>query len=138
MSWKENLKDLGAGDITILSEDGATITFVIVDAPILYETEYKGNPQKKVCWPVWYEDGFTLLLLGARATRRLMQYEKKSDTKAFTVTRKGIEGDTNAVYKVTVSDDDKLAAALFAAAKAEYKPEMLTEAKAAVEEMITR
>lgn len=138
MNWKESLKDLGGGDITFLSGDGAMIEFVVVADPIIFDTMYQKVEQQKVGWPVMTADGFTLLIVGKRVARKMIPMEKFAKTNAFSLVRHGAEGDTNATYRLTKLENAEPALTLFAKAKAEYNKDLLTEAIQAAKECMDK
>lgn len=138
MSWKDSLKDIGGGDITFLSSDGAFIEFVVVDEPIIFNCTYQKQEQQKVGWPVMTADGFTLLIVGKRVARKMIPFEKFSKTKAFSLIRHGAEGDVNATYKLTVLENAEPAKSLFAAAKTDYNKQQLVDAVAAAKECMDK
>ena len=138
MNWKESLADLGGGDLTFLSGDGAMIEFVVVDEPIIFNTTYQKQEQQKVGWPVMTADGFTLLIVGKRVARKMIGLEKYAKTKAFSLIRHGIEGDTNATYKLTVLENAEPANTLFAMAKKDYNKQLLVDAVAAAKDCMDK
>lgn len=128
MSWKENMKEFGGGNLTFLSSDGETLCFVVVADPVLLQGKYKGKPQDRIGCPVVTDEGFMLFVCGKRVARKLSKFENRFKDSAFIVTRHGEEGDVNCTYPVAILDNPEQTKLLFTIAKKDYKPDLLTEA----------
>lgn len=137
MSWKEKMKEWGAGDFTFLSSDGECIMFVVVDDPVLLTGKFKGVKQERIGCPVVTDEGFTLFVTGKRVGRKLSKFESRFKDCAFMVTRHGGEGDIHSVYSVSILDNVEKTKQLFAIAKKEYSPALLKEAIADVQEVMS-
>ncbi|MBA7474031.1 hypothetical protein ES707_09378 [subsurface metagenome] len=137
MTWREKMKEWGAGDFTFLSSDGECIIFVVVDDPILLKGKYKGSEQERIGCPVVTDEGFSLFVTGKRVGRKLSKFESRFKDSAFMITRHGIEGDIHATYEVGIFDNPEKTTQLFAIAKKEYKPAMLKEAIEDVKEVMS-
>lgn len=138
MSWKEQMKEFGGGDLAFLSEDGEVIRFIVVGDPVLLEGEYKGTPSRKVGCPVVTDDGFLLFVAGMRLARKIGKHEKVFGSAVFMAVRHGEQGDSNASYELKILDDNELAARLFELKKAEFKPAMIAEAVDAAKEVMKK
>lgn len=137
MGWRDKMKEWGAGDFSFLSSDGECIIFVVVDEPVLLTSKFKGKEQKRIGCPVVTDEGFTLFVTGKRVGRKLSKFEDRFKTAAFMVTRHGVEGDIHATYDIGVLDNPEKTTQLFAIAKKEYKPALLKDAIADVQELMS-
>ena len=137
MSWKEKMKEYGGADLAFLSEDGEVLQFIVVGEPVLLEGKYKGKPSKKIGCPVVTFDGFVLFVAGLRLARRLSKYEKNFSTDSFLVIRHGIQDDKDTSYELKVSDVKEHTKKLFEIAKRDFKPDMITEAIQAAQEVMS-
>lgn len=126
--WRDTMKELGGGDISFLSEDGEYIEFVVVGEPAVLAGKFKGVEQVRVGVPAITSDGFTLLIIGKRAARRLSKYEDDFQLAYFRITRHGGRGDTNAVYDVVRIYDEAVYDSLSALVPVSDLPELLAEA----------
>ena len=132
MKWKETMAEWGGADMTFLSEDMETMTFVVVADPVLYEGNYKGNTTRRVLAPVVTTEGFTILVLGMRVARRLAKYEEKFDDVAFELTRHGEARNTQTTYSLVLCTDATLITALQESVVNEFEPAELEEHIASV------
>jgi hypothetical protein len=130
MSWKERMKEYGGGNFTFLSVDGDTITFIVVGDPVMFETQYKKQAQKRIGCPVITEEGYQLFVTGKRVARKLSKFEAVFDSHAIMVIRRGNEGDVNTRYDVRVLPESETYAKLVAIRDADFKPEMISESVA--------
>ena len=105
MSWKEKMKEWGGGDLAFLSEDGETITFIVVGEPLLLEGKFKGKPSEKIGCPCVSADGFTLFVMGKRLARKLSKHEDRFSEVAFIAIRHGEANDIQASYEIKVVED---------------------------------
>lgn len=136
MSWSEKVKEFGGCDVAFLTEDGEVITFVILGDPELFKGKYKGQETKRVAFPIATSDGVTILIVGMRTARRLAKYEKHHHDTAYEIIRHGVQGDQDATYDVTPISDAQITSELFEIKAREFKPELLPEMLANVQEMI--
>lgn len=136
MTWKDKIEEFGGSDATFLTEDGETITFVIVGEPVLFISKYKGQENNRIGFPIVSEEGFSILVIGKRVVRRLGKHEKDFETTAFEVTRNGEANSQDTTYAVRACPDPELTARLFELKAAEYDPAELPEAMKAVEEIL--
>ncbi len=130
MTWKEQMKEWGGGEVSFLSEDGEIITFIVVGPPQLIKGKFRGKETVRIGCPVWTEDGFSLLIVGKRVARRLSKYEDKFKTQAFDLIRHGESDDTGTKYELKRCSDTELEKSLFEALKKGVKD---IDIKAAVE-----
>jgi len=128
MSWKEKMKEFGGADLAFLSEDGECLKFVVVGEPVLLEGKYKGQPSEKIGCPVVTAEGFQLLVAGKRLARRIAKHEAEFNKVAFIAIRHGEQDDPSTTYELKVQDEAELVKRLFAVAKKEFKPDMISEA----------
>ncbi len=105
MSWKEKMKEWGPASLQFLSTDGASITFIVVGDPMLLKGKYKGKEQDRIGFPMVTEEGFFLFIGGKRIARKLASLEDKFSDHVITITRHGVEGDTDAKYDVVAVKD---------------------------------
>lgn len=136
MTWKDKVKEFGAGNVTFLSSDGATIVFVVAAEPVLLTGVYKGKPQERIGCPVVTDEGFFLFVTGKRTFRKIAQFEDKFATHALLVTRHGAEGDMDSKYEVTLVDDIAKIQTLDKIRAKEFTPELLTQAIVDAEEIM--
>lgn len=129
-TWASRMKEFGGGNFTFLSEDGETITFIVVGLPELLKGTYKNKEQERIGFPLVTEDGYVLLVGGKRLARRLTKHEKDFATKAFMVRRDGAANDTNAKYPVKVIDEEETFKRLQAIAAEEFEPSMIPDSVA--------
>lgn len=134
MSWKDKVKEFGGGDLVFLSEDGETITFIVVGEPILIKGKFKGNPTEKVGCPVVTEDGFQLFVVGKRLFRRIAKREDGFNKDAYTAIRHGMKDDSLTSYELRVVEDKAVADELRKIKAKEFKASMIPEAVKAAEE----
>lgn len=137
MGWRKKMDEWGTGDFTFLSTDGECIIFVVVDEPVLLTGKYKGKEQERIGCPIVTDEGFKLFVTGKRVARKLSKFEDRFKDTAFIITREGIEGDINAKYPIAVLDSPEKTEQLFAIAKKEYKPALLTQALKDVQEVMS-
>lgn len=137
MSWKEAVKEFGGGDLAFLSVDGETLKFIVVGEPVLLQGKYKGRPSEKIGAPVITEDGFQLFIIGKRLFRKLAKFEQAFETHAFIATRHGEQGDIESTYDVKLLDDTELLNELLAKKAADFQPEMIDEAIAAAQSVMS-
>lgn len=138
MSWKEQMKEFGGGDLAFLSEDGETLKFIVIEEPVLLEGLYKGTASRKVGCPVITDDGFMLFVVGMRLARKIAKHEDEFDKSVFMAVRHGIENDANATYELKVLDEPELLGRLVDIRENDYKPDMLTEAIKAAKEVMAK
>lgn len=137
MSWKDKMKEWGAGDFTFLSSDGECIMFVVVDEPVLLTGKFKGKEQVRIGCPVVTDEGFVLFVTGKRVARKLSKFESNFKDAAFMVTRHGSEGDIHSTYNVDMVAESQKTAQLFTIAKKDYKPALLKQAIEDVQEVMS-
>jgi len=136
MTWKEKMKEFGGGDFTFISEDGETLTFIIVGDPVLLQAKFKGNENERVGCPVMTDDGYQLFVTGKRLARKLSKFESKFKTNALMVTRHGEAGDINATYTVTVILEVETFNRLKALVKKDMTKIMIADSIEAVKEVL--
>lgn len=136
MTWAEKMKEFGGGNFTFLSEDGETITFIVVGDPVLLKSTYKKQENERIGCPVVTDEGYMLFITGKRVARKLAKHEKAFNTNAIMVTRHGEAGDTNATYKVVELPEVETFKALMKIKKADFKPEMIAESVEAVADVL--
>lgn len=136
MTWKEKMAEFGGLQATFLTEDGETITFIVVGEPDLVVGKYKKKETKRITCPIITLEGFSIFVLGMRLARRIAKYEDIFDKAAFTVTRNGEKGDQNAQYDFGVCPDPDLTQRLFAFRQDEFKEDEVAPALAEVTEML--
>ncbi|MBA7673469.1 hypothetical protein ES703_81667 [subsurface metagenome] len=137
MSWKQAVKDYGGGDLAFLSVDGEVIRFIVVGEPVLLHGKFKGRPSEKVGAPVVTDDGFQLFIIGKRLFRKLAKFEDMFQTHAFMAIRHGEQGDIESTYELKVVDDKDYVQHLFDIKAADFKPEMVDEAIAAAQSVMS-
>jgi len=128
MSWKDKMKEFGGGDIAFLSDDGESITFMIVGEPELLIGEFKGKESRKVGCPVVTEDGLIILIVGMRLARKIAKQEGSYNYRVFMAVRRGVAGDANATYELKSLDDTDLALKLMDITKRDVTPETIAAA----------
>jgi len=136
MSWKDKMKEFGGGNFTFLSEDGETLTFIVVDEPLLLKSVYKKQENERIGCPVITDEGFMLFVTGKRVARKLSKHEAVFDSKAIMVTRHGDTGDINATYTVNEVAEKETFDRLMKIKKADYNKAMIAEAVTAVAEVL--
>lgn len=136
MSWKEKMKEFGGGNFTFLSEDGETLTFIVVDDPVLLKSKFKGKENERIGCPVITDDGYMLFVTGKRLARKLSKHEKAFNTKAIMATRHGESGDQNATYDVVEIPEVETFKRLMEIKKADFKPAMIAESIEAVADVL--
>jgi len=136
MTWKEKFSEWGGGDVGFLSEDGETITFIVVGEPVLITGKFKGKDIDRIGCPVITLDGFQLLIIGKRLGRRLSKFEEQFGKDAFTVVRHGGQDDVKTKYELTTCEDRDLAIKLFDIQAKTFEPAMIVEAVEAAQEII--
>ena len=136
MSWKEKIKEFGGGNFTFLSEDGETLTFIIVGDPVLLKSRFKGKENERIGCPVITDEGYMLFVTGKRLARKLSKHESVFNKSALMVTRQGETGDINATYNVTVLPEADTYKRLRAIMKADFKVEMIAESIEAVGDVL--
>lgn len=127
MSWKEKMKEFGGGNFTFLSEDGETLTFIVIGDPVLLKSKYKGKENERVGCPIITDEGYQLFVTGKRLARKISKYESVFKTSALMITRQGEAGDINAMYKVSVLPEVDTFKRLMAIKKKDFTPEMIAE-----------
>lgn len=137
MTWRDKMKEWGAGDFGFLSSDGECIIFVVVDEPVLLTGKFKGKEQERIGCPVVTDEGFQLFVTGKRVARKLSKFEDGFKDRAFMVTRHGESGDIHATYDINILDNPEKTKQLFAIAKKEYKPALLKDAIVDVQEVMS-
>ena len=136
MTWKEKFDEWGGGDVSFLSEDGETITFIVVGEPVLITGKFKGKESVRIGCPVITLDGFTLLVVGKRLGRRLCKFEGRFENDAFTVVRHGEHEDIKTKYELTTCEDNELVTKLFEIMAHSFEPSMVDEAVEAAQEIV--
>lgn len=136
MTWKDKMKEFGGGDFTFVSEDGETLTFIVVGEPILLEAKFKGKVNERIGCPVITDDGYQLFVTGKRVARKLSKHERDFEKHAIMVTREGETGDINATYKVAVLPDKETFDRLMAIKTKDFKKAMIAESVEAVKEVL--
>jgi len=136
MSWKEKIKEFGGGNFTFLSEDGETLTFIIVGDPVLLKSRFKGKENERIGCPVITDEGYMLFVTGKRLARKLSKHEAVFNKSALMVTRQGETGDINATYNVTVLPEADTYKRLRAIMKVDFKVEMVAESIEAVGDVL--
>jgi len=131
MTWKDKMAEFGGGDVAFLSEDGEMITFIVIADPFLIEGKYRGTDTERIACPVVTEDGFSLLVVGKRAARRISKHEERFKDSAFVLIRHGEQGDTKTTYELKGCDDPGLTESLFKSAQG---VDFTEDIKAAVEQ----
>jgi len=126
-SWSGRMKEWGGGDFTFLSEDGETITFIVVGLPELMDSNYKGKAGKRIGVPAVTENGYQLFVCGKRVGRKLSKVEKAFDTNAIMVVRHGVGGDTDAKYDVKVLPEKETFDALMKIKAEDFEPSMIPD-----------
>ncbi len=137
-SWGSRMKDWGGGDFTFLSSDGESITFIVVDLPVLMKSKYKGQEGERIGCPCVTDSGYQLFVCGKRVGRKLSKVEKSFPTNAIMVIRHGEEGDTNAKYAVKVLPEKETFEALMKIKESDFVPSMIPESIAAAEEVMQK
>lgn len=137
MSWKQAVKDYGGGDLVFLSVDGEVIRFIVVGEPVLLHGKFKGRPSEKVGAPVVTDDGFQLFIIGKRLFRKLAKFEDRFNDTTFMAIRHGEVGDIEATYELKTFDDPKLIDRLFEIKATDFRPEMIDEAVAAAQSVMS-
>lgn len=127
MTWAQKMKDFGGGNFTFLSEDGETITFIVVGDPVLLETNFKGKKQNRIGCPVVTESGYQLFITGKRTARRISKHESLFATNALMVTRQGEAGDKDSKYPVVVIPEQETFQRLCTIRDATFTPGMIQE-----------
>jgi hypothetical protein len=122
------MKEFGGGDLTFLSEDGETLSFVVVGDPELLQGKFKGRPSEKIACPVITLDGFMMFVTGKRLARKISKYEDRFNDTAFMAIRHGVSGDIEASYELQVVSDAALTTKLFEIKDRDFKPEMIADA----------
>jgi len=130
MSWKDKMKEFGGGNFTFLSEDGESLTFIVVGEPVLLSSTYKGKEQQRIGCPVITDEGYQLLIGGKRLARKISKHESLFGTSALMVIRHGVEGDTDTKYEVKVLPEPDTFARLAAIRDSDFRPEMIRESVA--------
>lgn len=138
MGWKDKMDEWGGGEVSFLSEDGETITFIVVSDPTLLEGKFKGRISQRIGCPVVTQDGFTLLIIGKRLARRLSRFEPRFPTDGFTVTRRGEHGDIESTYELKLCEDEDLVLSLFKLKDSAVMDDVIEEAIAAAEEIMKK
>ena len=128
MTWNEKMKEFGGGNFTFLSEDGESITFIVVGEPVLIESTYQKKPQQRIGCPVVTDDGFVLLIGGKRLARKIGKHEAVFGTSALMAIRHGVVGDTDTKYEVKVLPELETYKRLAAIRDADFRPEMILDA----------
>ena len=127
MSWKDKMKEYGGGNFTFLSVDGEVLIFIVVGEPVLLESTYKGKKNERIGCPVVTDEGYMLFICGKRLARKISKLEKDFEKKAIMAVRRGLEGDVNAKYDVTVVPEKETFNRLQAIKKADFKRAMIQE-----------
>ncbi len=108
MTWKEKMDEWGGAAVSFLSEDAEVITFCVIADPVLIVGKYQGRETARVGCPVVTADGYSLLVIGKRAARKLAKYEDQFEKCAFEMIRHGAGEDTKTKYEVRVCADNDL------------------------------
>lgn len=137
MSWKDKMKEFGGGDLAFLSEDGETLSFIIVGEPVLLEGKFKGRPSEKIGCPVVTLDGVMMFVAGKRLARKIAKYEDRFEDTAFMAIRHGVQGDIEASYELVPVTDAVLTTQLFDIKGREFKPEMIDDLVTAAKAVVT-
>lgn len=138
MGWKETMQEIGGGNVSFLSEDNETTTFIVVGDPAVLEGEYKRTKSVRIGCPVITQDGYSLLIIGKRLARRLAKYEDKFETEAFTVTRHGEKSDIDTTYELKLCDDEQLKQQMFELKRTSFDPSEIAESVADAERIISQ
>lgn len=138
MSWVEKMKEWGGGDFTFLSTDGETLTFIVINEPVLLKSKYKGKEQERIGCPVITDEGYMLLVCGKRLARKISKHESIFGTSAFMAIRHGVEGDINSFYELKVLPEPETFAQLHKIYKTDFKPEMIPDSIKAVSEILDK
>jgi len=136
MSWKDKMKEFGGGNFTFLSEDGETLTFIVVADPVLLKSKFKGKENERIGCPVITDEGYMLFVTGKRLARKLSKHEPVFKKTALMVTRHGAEGDINASYAVAELPEKETFDRLKAIMKADFTLEMVAESIDAVGDVL--
>ena len=136
MTWKDKMKEFGGGDFTFVSEDGETLTFIVVGEPVLLHARFKGKENERIGCPVITDEGYQLFVTGKRVARKLSKHEAVFATKAIMVVREGESGDINATYKIKVIPEAETFERLDAIRKKDFKKAMIAESVEAVKEVL--
>lgn len=136
MSWKDKMKEFGGGNFTFVSEDGETLTFIVVGEPVLLKSTYKKQENERIGCPIVTDEGYQLFVTGKRVARKISKHEAVFKSKALMVTRQGESGDINATYKVVELPEEDTFKRLMAIKKADFKPEMVAESVEAVKDVL--
>lgn len=126
-TWGGRMKQWGGGDFTFLSEDGETLTFIVVGLPELMKSVFKGKEGERIGCPVVTENGYQLFVAGKRVGRKLAKVEKSFETHAIMVVRHGEPGDTDAKYAVKVLPEQETFKALCKVRDEDFTPDMIDE-----------
>jgi len=126
-TWKDKMKEFGGGNFTFLSEDGETLTFIVVGLPQLLVSKYKGKENERIGCPVVTDEGYQLFVTGKRLARKISKHESAFATSALMVTRHGESGDINATYNVTVLPEPETFTRLYAIKATDFEESMIAE-----------
>lgn len=128
MSWAAKMKEMGPTSLLFLSTDGASVNFIVVADPVLIIGKYKSKTNERVGCPVVTDDGFVLFICGKRVARKLATLESKFKDHVISITRHGIEGDSDTTYEVTAIPDANRFKSLKALAAKTFNAEALQDA----------
>ena len=129
-TWGEKVKEFGGGNFTFLSEDGETITFIVVGLPVLMKSVYQKKEQDRIGCPVVTDNGYQLFICGKRLFRKLSKHETIFKTNALMVTRHGAGGDTGTKYDVHVLPEKETFERLDVIRKEDFIPSMIADSVA--------
>jgi len=122
------MKEWAPANLTFLSGDGATISFIVVGEPLLLTGRYKGKEQERIGCPIVTDEGFSLFVTGKRTARKLAYLEDQFTSHVIMVTRHGVEEDTNAKYEVVALPDTDKFNALQEVARASMEKDSIAQA----------
>ena len=135
-TWKDAMKEFGGGNFTFLSEDGETLTFIVVGVPILLISKFKGQENERIGCPVVTDEGYLLFVTGKGLARKLSKHEAVFNTSAIMVTRHGEEGDINATYSVKVLPEPETFKRLQEIKATDFEETMIPESVEAVKDVL--
>jgi len=138
MSWSKAIKELGPAGVLFLSADGASVNCIIVADPVVMEGKYKNKPQTRIGAPIVTAEGFCLLIVGKRTSRKLATLEPKFKDHIINITRHGVEGDSDATYECTALPDAAMFKTLAGIKAKEFSKEALRDATIDAKEVLLR
>lgn len=135
-TWRDKMKEFGGGNFTFLSEDGETLTFIVVGLPILLISKFKGKENQRVGCPIVTDEGYQLFVTGKRLARKLSKHEAVFNTSALMVTRHGEAGDIDATYNVTVLPEPETFERLQAIKATDFEERMIADSVDEVKDVL--